>query len=292
MEKCLIYGNCQAMAIRNFLSKHPSFKSFYDVLEVKPVHLLTRNDVEFLERTIAEADLFIHQPISDNYKGIHQLSTNFIKKQLKSNCKVIAFPVAYFTGYNPEITYLKDGNSTVISEPFPLHDLNLLKLYADGKTVDQAIEAIQSEQFYSAQYVQDNLNKTLTNLISREENLEVRLAEFIQVHFREKRLFHTFNHPSATIVEFLVNSILNLLEIKCEQSFSEIFRNSDILGQSSYPIYPAVAKALNISFQPSTNYRINKKELTQREVVEGFFKFYSDNFESVADYLANTSSKT
>jgi Polysaccharide biosynthesis enzyme WcbI len=292
MKKCLVYGNCQAMAIKSFLSKHPDFVSMYEISEVKPVHLLTQEDVLTLEKTIAEIDLFIHQPVSDDYKGIHQLSSRYIKSQLKSSCKVLSFPVAYFTGYHPEITYLKDRNKIVVSKPFPFHDLNILKLYAEGKSIDRTIEEIEGEAFYSAEYLQNNLSKTLDNLEVRESNLDVILSKFIRENFREKLLFHTFNHPSSIVLEYLLNSILDLLNIHRDKGFFELFINHDVLAQNSFPIYPSVAKYLDLYFTSSSMYRIEKQEFTRREIVESFFKFYDDNRQEVADFIAHTFAKT
>ncbi len=292
MKKCLVYGNCQSMAIRDFLSKHPDFRSFYDLLDIKPVHLLTQDDIETLEQTIAETDLFIHQPISDNYKGIPQLSTSYLKSQSKASCTIVSFPVAYFTAYNPEITYLKGKNNAAISKPFPYHDLNILKLYAEGKSVEETIEAIESEVFYSTEYLQDNLSTTLANLEAREKSIDILLSPFIRENFREKRLFHTFNHPSSIVLEYLINSILDFLDINREKGRLELFRNHDFLAQNSFPIYPSVAKALDLSFSLISNYRIDKKELARREAVEAFFSFYDHHQDEVPGYIANTVPKT
>lgn len=292
MKKCLVYGNCQAMALRSFLSKHPNFTSFYEVIEIKPVHLLTQGDVDRLEKTIAEIELFIHQPVSDNYKGIHQLSTNYIKSQLKSGCQTISFPVAYFTAYNPEITYLKNKNNIVISKPFPFHDLNILKLYAKGKSIDRTIEEIAGEAFYSAEYLQENLSATLRNLAAREKSLEVKISAFIQENFRIKKLFHTFNHPSAVVLEYILNYILDLLGIQREKDFFELFRNSDVLAQTSFSIYPSAVKFLGLSFGSTLDYRIEKQVFTQREVVSSFFEFYDTHYQEISDFIAHTSLRT
>jgi len=266
MKKCLVYGNCQAAAVKTYLQKNSTVASAYRFVDVKPVHLLSKIDIPFLNQVISEIDLMIYQPVSDNYKGIYQLSTRYLKDKLKSDCQVISFPVVYFTGYNPEVIYLKDLNGTVISEPFAYHDVNILRLFAQGKSVRDIVTIIQSDEFYNSSFVKKQLNNTISNLNVRENEIDQRLSPFIQDNFRNERLFHVFNHPSKTILSFIANLILERLGIK-DRSFN-ISSNADILSKNSLPIYPSIIKYLKIQFPCTSDYRFENINYTAEPLAE------------------------
>ena len=194
---------------------------------------------------------------------------------------MLSFPVAYFTGYHPEISYLKDEDNRVISEPFALHDINILRLYLSGKSVSDAAQAIKDESFYSNEFLESNLDSTLKNLEKREANLDIKLSPFIKKTFRDSQLFHSFNHPSSDILGYVFSSVLDLVAVAREKEFSELFWNSDVLAQSSFPVYQSVSRGLELEFSTTTDYRMNKQTLTRKEVVEAYFKFYSENHEKV-----------
>jgi len=284
MKQCLLYGNCQTAALRTYLEKNLDFTSLYGFIDLKPVHLLSEADVPYLNEAISKTDLLIHQPVSDSYKGVYQLSTCYLKSQLKPGSKVISFPVAYFTGYNPELFYFKDNLGNVVSEPFPYHDANILRHYMEGKSIQDTIRISSDEDYYEEGYVSSNLEKTLKNLLIREEKLDIKLSEFIQDNFRKVRLFHVFNHPSSFTLSFLYFSILKILglsdtlsQLKDKFGSPTYPLQMDVLARNSYPIYKSLSKCLDINFQNPVKYRFNNQDFSVDESITRFFEFYDKN---------------
>ena len=195
---------------------------------------------------------------------------------MKANSQIISIPIAYFTGYNPELFYLKNQEGDVIAEPFPYHDRNILALYSQGETVQAAIQSIQAEHFYTADYCQNNLEQTLANLALREDEqaLDVQLSGFIREYFKSYRLFHTFDHPSVAIIEFIADSILKLLGVRFQSDPNSFFNRSEMLDDYAFPIYPALSKHLKLEFASSLQYRCAFKVLKPEAVIQQFFKFY------------------
>jgi Polysaccharide biosynthesis enzyme WcbI len=278
MKTCLIYGNCQIVAMKSLLLQNSQFTSCYQFLELDPVFLLTPDDAPHLKELVSNVDVFIHQPVSEQYKG-EALSTGYLRSLLKQEAKAISFPVSYFTGYNPEMFYLKDENGGVVSQPFAYHDRNILNLYSQGKTIQETLNIIRDEDFGELDYFHKNLEQTLLNLALREQEqgIDTKISGFIKDHFREYRLFHTFDHPSVVIVSFIIHSILSLLDIESNDDFSTFLKQPEMLDDYSFPIYPSLSKYLGLEFTHPPIYRFVEKFWDIEEMIEAFFAFYGQN---------------
>lgn len=277
MKKCLLYGNCQIEPLRKILEKSSDFTKKYQFIDLKPVHLLTENDAINLEVKIAETDLFIHQVVSDDYQGIKQFGTNYLRNCLKKTAKAIAIPGAYFTGYHPAMINFKDGDGNKITKPCDYHDVNLLYLFDQGKTVTEAIEIIEQVDFYQAEYVLDNFKTTLQELRDRETELDITISDFIEQNYQKEKLFHTFNHPGVAVLSYLADRILELLELPVQTHSLQ----AEVLDFTAFPIYLSVARLLALDFPISSQYSIKGEILTVKNAVKLFFDFYSDNQELV-----------
>ncbi|HHP7229967.1 MAG TPA: WcbI family polysaccharide biosynthesis putative acetyltransferase [Xenococcaceae cyanobacterium] len=277
MQKCLIYGNCQIEPLREILKSSFDFTNNYQFIDLKPVHLLTKHDLKDLENKIAETDLLIHQLVSDDYQGIKELGTNYLRSRLAPNARAIAIPGAYFTGYHPAIISLKDADGNKITEPCDYHDVNLLYLFDRGKTVTEVVDLIQQNNFYQPKYVLDNLAATLKELRLRETELDINISNFISENYQRQKLFHTINHPGITLLSYLANRLLEFLELPVNNNSLQ----TEVLDFTIFPIYPAVAKALALDFRINSQYCIKGEFLTLTQAVELFFDFYAKNRELV-----------
>ncbi|HEY9623077.1 MAG TPA: WcbI family polysaccharide biosynthesis putative acetyltransferase [Crinalium sp.] len=280
MKKCLLYGNCQVEPIKRCLEANPIFRSTYETLQLE-CFWLTQEDVPRLEGCVQSIDLFIHQPISDNYKGIYQLSTRHLKSLLRPGSIAISIPVAYFTGYNPEMVYLKDKDGNKVDGPFLLHDANILKLYAQGKTVQETMIAIQDDNFYPANYVLTNFKRTLSELQRREADIDIKISDFIKRNYQSFRLFHTINHPGSLVIAAITKAILDMIGIPPNRESLTSFCNSEVLDVLYFPIYPAIAKGLGLSFLSKPDYYF-ETFFRPQQAVELFFSFYDQNPDVVA----------
>ena len=282
MKKCFIYGNCQTIHLKNALAKKSEFTGIYETITTKRAHLLSQADIPDLEREVAAADLFIHHNVSDNYRGFPELGTNYLKSKLKSDCKVISLPVAYFTGYMPEIIYVTDKDSKKLADSnYPYHDFNILESFYQGKTVTETSKLITGHNFYSNQYINSNLDYTLAELARRESHTDIHLSWFIKKYYQKTRLFHTFNHPTKVIINYLTNEILKLLNLSSIQDESLLFQGEEIIELNYYPIYPAVAKILKLDFAINPHYKVRNQSFSVPQMIAKFYLFYDQNPELV-----------
>lgn len=282
MKKCFVYGNCQARIIKYFLERNENFTSIYQIIDLKIVHLLSQKDIVELEYLVANADLFIHQNISDNYKGIPQLGTNYLRGKTKATCQSISVPVSYFTGYNPELIYFRDRQNNNLEWDFSIyHDFHILNLFYQQKSPWQIVDIIQRPDFYNPQYGIKNLNHSLKLLINREGSLDIKISEFIKQRHQEYRLFHTFNHPSSAIIYYVVGKVLQKINLLDHFSDELIFNQPEFLNNSCFPIYPSIQKQLQLEFDCDLRYILNFKSFSISEVVTKFCEFYSNNHDLV-----------
>src|SRR4030043_375212 len=101
--KFSIFGNCQAPPLRQILQSSTEFSQIYEYVLIKPVHLISQNEDQLVHETFRNLDLIIYQHVSAVYGGnSRDLGTESLLTQLKDSSRAVSFPVAYFTGYNPE----------------------------------------------------------------------------------------------------------------------------------------------------------------------------------------------
>jgi hypothetical protein len=272
-KNCIVYGNCQTEFIKLFLRQIPEFDRDYTIKHIE-CHILSIDDIPELESTIAQTNLFIYQPVSDDYKNVPQLSTNYLKGLLPLNSIAISIPSAYFSGYNFEMFKLKTVNDVPISKPFPLHDKNIIQLFHEGKSVDETVKAITNENFYSEDFVKQNLESTIAELQKREQDLDIKISGFIVNNYHKARLFHTINHPSAIIIAYEVQQILKILKINVHKKAILQLCNQQVLDYFAFPIYSSVAKHLGLQFNYSPNYAFRELNLTVYQAVEKIYQFY------------------
>ena len=275
MKKCLFYGNCQVEPLKEILSNSINFSDKYQIIPLPPVHLLDKSHVGDLEQKIALADLFVYQLVSDNYQGIEQFGTNYLCDRLSAEAQKIAIPGAYFTGYHPATINLKDAEGNKINEPCDYHDVNLLYLFERDKTVAETVDILQQDNFYQSEYILNNLEITLNELRRREQTLDINISNFIKQNYQKQKLFHTINHPNIAVLNHIAKTILKILDLPTNLSDKQDF--TEALDFTDFPIYPAVANALNLQFSVPLQYKIKGEILDLKQAIELFFDFYAAN---------------
>jgi hypothetical protein len=273
MKKCLLYGNCQAEAMKFHFSKIESFNDKYEIQQIKPVHFLTSEDVPELLKKIEETDLLIHQPISDNYKGLKELGSNFLKSKMKNGSVALSFPSIYFKGYNPEMIGLKNFNKTNYQGPFSYYDGQLMyEVFTGDQDVNSLISKINDESYFCKEKVIKAFNDSLNTLKQREKGLDLTVSDIIEKHASKEKLFHVFNHPSLTIISELMKKIMIMINIDIEE-----IKGSDTLNRTTYPVYSSIYKHLGFNFNNPHQYKIDNNEYSAVDYIRRIIGFVEEN---------------
>lgn len=253
---CLIYANCQNLLLAKYLSGSEEFNQQY-LIKRLPIHLYLKNETTIPDHLLKEAKLFIYQPVHD----IHgDRSTQSILKKLPSDCQTISFPPLYFKGYFPQ--YCRNPVNHVIAPNYPYGliphgDSNIISMLEEGKSKPEIVERLSDPNFYSKEFLLNNLNETLGELARRESQLSIKVSSFIEAHFQHYNLFHTQNHPTDMLGIYVVNQILKLINLPSLSSELSILNPIyETLNNFQIPIYPSVIRHLNLTFvNPKTLYK-------------------------------------
>ncbi|BAU66478.1 hypothetical protein STA3757_38830 [Stanieria sp. NIES-3757] len=240
---CLIYANCQRDLIKAHLELSSEFTANYEFVSI-PYHFkAVQTNFIIPNEIIIKTGLFIYQPIADTYG---QQSTASIINRLPANCHKISFPYIYFKGYHPQFTKLDSNNlqQRFINDGSNLNDINIISLVKQGYTNEEILELIGDENFYTLEFLQQNLNHTLQELSERECVTDIKIVDFIRSHYQQNYLFYIPAHPANLIGLEVTNQILAKLNFNpLTQSHHE-----EQLATFRIPIYPSVIKHLNLQF--------------------------------------------
>lgn len=276
MKKYTVYGNCQARVLPSVLNSSKVFKSTFEYVDVKAVHTLNSEDLDyFIDEILPELDLFIFQPVSKNYNNNERYSTEFLLSKLKSDAISVSFPSCYFTGYTPEIKHTKLVREGENKDEFDYHDRNIMKYFLATDTPEPE-DFIFSDRFYSEEFSLQAVEESLKELETREESIfgsdkqiDIKVSKYIRNNYQKERLFHTVNHPSKPLFIYLGEAILDFLTIKDEINFFK-----DPLEHTVYPIYKSHYHNLKFKFENSVNYKIQNQDYLPQDMIKKYLDYY------------------
>jgi predicted SAM-dependent methyltransferase len=282
-----VYGNCQGQALSKTLKLHEKFMEQYEYIQIKPVQNIKIDELKTIgEKILSKVDLLIYQPVSNKYKNTNVFASDNILSYLKKNCIYISFPSCYFGGYFPELITIKDENGNNISvehrvndkvlQSTFVHDANILLGFIKGYNYQKIILDYKNTEFYDKNFLGQFYQKAIENLKLREgkDSIDIAISSYIEKKFRKKRLFHTFNHPTYELIEYIAKSILEKIEIPVSTNKAVI--TEDFLDNISFPIYSAVQKKLDLEFNVSLQPKIGKDLIKIENFIENYLNKYKE----------------
>ena len=122
--------------------------------------------------------------------------------------------------------------------------------------------------YYSSDEVLVNAANSLLNLKEREQECTIKVADFIQQHWRDKRLFFSMNHPSNEVLNEVVKQVNKLLTLPKPQAYC----GNELLGDTHLPMYHSVQKLMN--FEGSSSIKVRKVEMDATEYLTKSVRTY------------------
>lgn len=275
-KKICVSGNCVTEIIPHFLRTNMKFNQNYEVKPLKPVFMLTEEDLADFKKDVAECDIFLTQPIGGQKYVDMGIDTKTLKETMKSNAKLIQMPVPYFIGYFPEQFYLHDENGNLVGThdglPSPYHNKIIFWGYINGKSAQEILELLYAS--CNMKNIKKLVADSFAELRRREETIDFKISDYIKNNYTKERLFWTINHPTNALIQELSRRVLLLLGIKrhfwnIKPVISEI--KQEYLNGYVTPILPSVASELGFSFQ---NTREENKNRYVLEVVKQSYAYY------------------
>lgn len=268
------------------LNYSPQLLRKFEQITLKPVHVLTEEQKDDFMAQIQEIDVLVHMLIGRTW-GVFSMQS--VMSQLKPSCTRITIPKSFLRGYHPETVYLRDENGKMNDSGFcPYNDINLIKAYIEGTSVERVVERIEDPDFYSTSFLENNFEETISELKSREASTDIGITDFIEKHWRTKRLFFSINHCSNIVLLEVANRILDALGLR-RIPVERISERSEYLGENQPPVYSSLRKIISpdlIYQQP----RVRGEVYSLVKYVEHFFRYY-DEIPDVVNFTFKASSE-
>ena len=279
-KKILIYGNCQHTHLERFLAE-TKLTQYFEILQVKDVY--RKDKTGLTEKDLQNVDLFVHQHISKEFDPY--FCSDNIKSLLKPTAQTICIPNFWFGGYHIQQTknpIIRRNTKYSISPSgiFAYGDKFIIEALRKNKSKSEIINSLRSADFVSIDEVMKNLEQNFAEIQRREDLFKVDIPslKFIKENFQKDNICCTVNHPNAQYFLWLTKELLNILDID-STDVEKIKLKPFSKGFLHVPVYPAVIKALGLSF---LNADIQVKQ----------YKFYNQmySFEDYIDYYIEHSS--
>ena len=273
-----VIGNCQARPLAAALEKkYPEIEVCYTGI----VHLLGDQDYEKFEYEINLADIVVAQRVSDNYP------CEFVRTDyLMSLCneKLLRIVNLYFTGYNPELRYIRLPGIGHLRGPLAeYHSDTVLSAWHEGLSATDTVMRLSDPDFNSEHYLQ-SAHESFKSLAIREQDVDIKAIDVIDSRWKSERLFFSFNHPSLSLLNAYTNRIGDALGL--DPSNSVISEQSEPLGQIKLPANPVSGfvehtptwEGFLIEKMNGTNIELGKRCHWQPiDIVNSWFRIYDSS---------------
>lgn len=276
MERAVLVGNCQAIALEMLLSSNAEFAKRFEFVRFPAVHELPAEMVPELHRTVAGAALLIAQRIDEGYRDGLGLGTETLAR-IAGSATVVRWPSVYWAGYFPDLFYLRDAaGAPVLDGPFDYHDRVILNAYSAGSDVPEVCRLLADPERPSD--AQAWATHATAELEIRGRDCDIHVTSFIASTFQEELLFFTMNHPANRLLGFMAEQIAELIGVP--GGIDHRLMPGEMLGPTFYPLHANHVRALELRFGAqvragNTPFKIRGTTYEPTQAVQAFFDYYA-----------------
>jgi hypothetical protein len=282
----LVYGTCQAEALRQILVTHPAFAERYHLPRIPSAHEITPHVLARIESRLPEVEVLITQEIRPGYRGM-SLGTEQLIVQLPDSATVMRYPVAYFEGVFPFQVGVNRGDkprlALVASDPITdYHDLRTLYAASRGWDLGTTLRRLDELQL-DPKWVRDNAERSLKELSNGEAACTAQLAAFVRQH--PTTSFHTVNHPANGLITEVARQLLTHLGYQ-DADLVLGSRQTHLDGVIA-PLEPQIVRALGGEPGVDTHgeWVFSSGTFSRAEVISAYLAVYADDPGLLADGL-------
>lgn len=206
LQKFSVYGNCQADALMTLLHQSPSFKARFDKAKLSPCFQVKAAEMKtWAEEHAADLGLLVHQKLRAGWRKDEVFDTSWLRSQAPPATPTFDWSDMYYKAYEPHMAY----PLTFPRKP-PSDYLNLFHVLAHANGLPwQAVLPLYTEaDAFPLALVEELHRRAQADLTEREEGCALRIAPYVTENWREKRLFHTFNHPAREVMHHAARQVL------------------------------------------------------------------------------------
>lgn len=207
--KFTVYGNCQADALAKVLRQSPGFAATFGLAGLAPCFSIKEPALQaWAQDQAAEVGLIITQKLRKGWRKAEVFDTDWLESHLPESATRLHWSDMYYKGYAPQVAY-------PLSFPRrpPSDYINILHLltFAHGRPFTDLFPFYTDPGIFPVALVEAIHKEALDSLAAREEGCDIRIAPYIARHWREERLFETFNHPRRPVLRHAAQQVLDRL---------------------------------------------------------------------------------
>lgn len=259
-EILAIYGNCQTHVLKHYFSKIKTIQEKYFIFSFpqmwNPGHKGKFEEL-FSSGAMKYIDVLFTQSVSENNRFGEMFSTKAIKQLINDDCKVIKICNAFCQGYYPQYErpddYEKFLNDVAVNKEGlamfnNMLDWNICRMVAEGKNIEEIIDAISKDDFYDAIFINERFEIEMQNYKKKEAELDIKIADFVEENINHLYLFESSNHPTEIVFLEILRRMLYALGIEDEVYFANVTHPLGLPGgEEKGIIYPSVFQGLGIN---------------------------------------------
>jgi hypothetical protein len=269
----LYYGNCQLYAILKTLNLPSKFNT--TLVECWKEDI----DQQYFTDLIVTSNIIITQPINDNYRKVDYLSTNYIKKHKRPDCKLILFDSCYFDFYYFDVTYTHFNNN-ILHKPIDYHYHGMMKCYKNNDSIEHYIHHyVNNLELKTSEELETLAENSLRELHNRfidatkkyKDDMVYIISthDYIKSNYKDKLLFYSMNHPSKYVIQFICESIIDILQIENTMNYE-----LDLLENPKCILYQCISKCVNFDIHAHKPLTVNSTDIYK--ITELYYNTYHD----------------
>lgn len=268
-----VVANCQGRPVASLMKA--ACPEIDDVPTIV-VHLASPASSEEDDAILDRSDIIFAQFVTDTYAAAH-LSTSRLKD--KYGTRVVSWPNIFFRGQTPDLAYLtvlRKNQTTRERITGPLreyHHRGIVEAWQKGLSAEEALNYLNEKTHEHDRKFRFIADASIIELNKREAALDTSISDIIAAEWRRRRLFFTFNHPSAYLLALMTKRLLSHAGLKTD---GVVESANEPLGQVVPPIFDRDLGILGEGLKDSGPSRGAAISIDKGKVEVGAARLYSN----------------
>ncbi|WP_374928375.1 WcbI family polysaccharide biosynthesis putative acetyltransferase [Kytococcus sedentarius] len=243
----MVHGNCQAESLRVLLSAADAGGRTW--VRVPPVHELTPEDLEHLDRLLARTTTVVAQPVKDDYRGL-PTGTRQVIARATAGAQRVVVPIVRYRGLHPQQRLVRGPG---IEDPplVPYHHTGAIARAAglpDPTPGPAVVRAIAEESLAEQR---------------RRQGASGAVPVDDLVRAAGARATNTINHPGNPVLLGLAQRVADQLGTTGEVTDP----GRELLRSVYAPVTAATLEALGLDGEPRDHWLVEGEAMSDEEVV-------------------------
>ena len=206
---------------------------------------------------------------------------------LAETCTTITVPTLHFNSLWPLMTEdprnQPEPGAPYGRIPFGMGDRIALKIVQSESDPAKRRALYDAVDLASVANLARSHELEIRNCFAREQGCDVRVAAYVMSHFREKRLYYTHNHPTGTLMYFVLAQLYALPAIRdlVKRPYDQMVTAaqkwaiaSNVFGGEEAPVHPKVAAHFGLQWwHPDHRYPWMDQQRNFSDWIDWYLRF-------------------